>query len=308
MTVSITPVAVLRMAKHCLSNTASSEVVSGCLLGLDNDQGETDVTNVFVHPAKGAADFQPQQEEGSEAAAAANAAASFQTESIKLLKAANIDSNIVGWFVSSNLSSFVNESTVEIQFDYQSQNQNSVLIVLDNAFISETGRPLKAFRLTKQYMEFHKAMRDRRSQSPATLITGGPVIYNPASMRVFEEVEICVKLSILDEAYLFENRSRLTKPAAVLSAIGKTNPVTAVQQLVETVEDLALEKVRFSQLSAGKVISGATRIRGEDEVKRLQSANDLILLTENVRRLSEHTQLCAKETQLLCRLHDAISH
>lgn len=302
MTVSVSPVALLRMAKHC---RCSTDVASGCLLGLDNVKGETEVTNVFVHPAKGAADFQPQQEEGSEVAAAANAAAAFQAECIKLLKAANIDSNIVGWFVSSNFSSFVNESTVEIQFDYQTQNPNSVLLVLDPAFAKESGRPLKAFRLTKEYMAFHKAMRDRKNQSPATLITGGPICFNPASMKVFEEAVVMVTLSVLDEAYMYENRSRLANCGS--STLSASGAVTAVQQLVETVEDLAIEKVRFSQLSAGKSISNATRIRGEDEARRLQSANDLILLTENVRRLSDHALVSAKETELLCRLHDAIS-
>jgi len=302
MTVSLSSVAVLRMTKHCLNPSSVTDVVSGCLLGLDNDQGETQVTNVFLHPAKGAADFQPQQEEGNEAAAAASAAAAFQAESIKLLKAANIDSNIVGWFVSSSYSSFVNESTVEIQYDYQTQNKNSLLLVVDSAF---GPNPIKAFRLTDEYMQFHKAMRERKSQSPATLITGGPVRFDPASMRVFTEVETHVKLSVLDEAYLFENRSSLAKP---ISAGKGVQAVPAVQQLMETVEDLAIEKVRFSQLSAGKIITASTRIRGEDEVKRLQSANDLILLTENVRRLSEHTLVSVQETESLCRLHDAISH
>lgn len=301
MVVSISTVAVLRMAKHACQQSGTT--VSGCLLGLDSEAGAIEVTNVFMHPAKGAADFQPQQQEDSTVsansleAAAATAAASFQTESVRLLKQANLDGNIVGWFQSSTLSSFVNEATVEIQFDYQTQNSNAILIVSDPAF--ET--PLKAFRLTAAYMAFHKATRDRQNQGLATLITGGPVSFNTASMRVFEEVEINVSLSVLDEAFLFESKTSAAPSSQ------SANTTTAVQLLMETVEDLAIEKVRFSQLTAGKApITTATRIRGEDEVKRLQSANFLILLTENVRRLTAHVEAAAKDNELICKIFESV--
>ena len=299
VSVSISPVALLRIAKHCES--APSAVVSGCLVGLDNAEGEVEVTNVFIHPAKGAADFQPQQDGADQTVtegSAFSAAAAFQTESVKLLKTANCDSNIVGWFHSSNFSSFVNESTVEIQFDYQTQNSNSVLVVFDASFKTT----VKAFRLSDAYMEFHKTMRDRKSQGPATLITGGPVTFNTASDAVFEEVPVKVALSVLDEAFLFENR----RNKAMMTAARKPISASAVQQLSESVEDLAIEKVRFAQLSQGKApITGATRIRGEDEAKRLQSANDLILLTENVKRLSQHVEEAARESASLVSLYDA---
>jgi hypothetical protein len=296
-------VALLRIAKHCESAQAGT-VVSGCLLGLDNDKGQVEVTNVFIHPAKGAADFQPQQENDLSApgaeGAAVSAAAAFQTDAVRLLKNGNCDSNIVGWFQSSSLSSFVNESTVEIQFDYQTQNSNSVLIVFDPTFGGKC--PVKALRLSDEYMEFHKTMRDRKSQGPATLITGGPVIFKAGSMRVFEEVPLKAMLSVLDEAFLFEIKDKVkpSRKPGMLSAV-------AVQQLSEVVEDLAVEKVRFNQLSQGKApITGATRIRGEDEAKRLVSANDLILLQENAKLLSDHLDKAAREAGSLCDLYDAV--
>ena len=301
MSVECSPVAILRIAKHCL--TGSSAVVSGCLLGLDNDKGEVEVTNVFVHPSKGAADFQVQQDDDQAAPAGdVSAASAYQTEAVKLLKAANVDSNIVGWFVSSTFSSFVTETSVEIQFDYQTQNSNSVLLVCDSAV--ETGKcPVKAYRLTKEYMDFHKAMRDRKNQGPATLITGGPVAFRTGAMTVFEEVPVSVKLSVLEEAFVFEHRGQ-AKDAST-TATGRMTG-TAVQQLVETVEDLAIEKVRFQQLSQGKApVTTATRIRGEDETKRLQSANDLILLTENVVRLSAHVEAAANKATHLCALYES---
>jgi hypothetical protein len=297
MTVTFSPVAVLRIAKHAETGQGT---VSGCLVGLDSESGSLEVTNVFLHPAKGAADFQPQQSEeagqttGAEAVAT-GAAAVFQADAVRLLKSANLDGNIVGWFQSSTLSSFVNEATVEIQFDYQTQNKNSVLVVGDVSF--GTDSPIKAFRLTEEYMAFHKAMRERQNQGPATLITGGPVTFNTGSMRVFEEVEIKIQLSVLDEAFLFENRQRLVDSVGVKPS-SDSSAGQAMQLLMECVEDLAIEKVRFAQVSAGKTATGATRLRGEGEVKRLQSANAIVLLTENVRRLSETVGAAAKEQEI----------
>ena len=311
MVVSFSPVAVLRIAKHSESAVASGTTVSGCLVGLDSESGSLEVTNVFLHPAKGAADFQPQQTEEAAAtavttgaeAAAASAAATYQAEAIRLMKTANLDGNIVGWFQTSSLSSFVNEATVEIQFDYQSKNRNSVIVVADPSFGT---CPVKAFRLTEEYMAFHKAMRERQSQGPSTLITGGPVTFNTGSMSVFQEVEIKVDLSILDEAFLFENRDRLASAYHKGSDSGSVT--STMQLLMECVEDLAIEKVRFAQMTAGKGASsfGTSRIRGEDEVKRLQSANAIILLTENIRRLNDIVRVSVEANSITCKILEAL--
>lgn len=308
MTVSISPVSVLRIAKYA-ETAPLGGTVSGCLLGLDSEHGDMEVTNVFLHPAKGAADFQPQQtaEEAAIAAgaeaAAASAAASYQTEAVRLMKASNLDGNIVGWFQSSVLGSYINDTTVEIQYDYQSQNPNSVLVIAD---ASSSSSPIKALRLTEEYLAFHRTMRDRQSQGPATLITGGPVTFNTGSMTVFEEVPIKLDLSVLDEAFLFENRAKLSVVES-RSSVQQDAAAATVQLLMECVEDLAIEKVRFAQLTAGKApVGGATRLRGEDELKRLQSANAIILLTENVRLLNEIVEATANSNKTTCQVFDAL--
>jgi hypothetical protein len=303
MSVEVSTVALLRIAKHCFANESS--VVSGCLLGLDNDSGEVEITNVFVHPAKGAADFQPQQADDSAATDNnfVSAAGSFQLESLRLLKSANIDANIVGWFQSSNYSSFVNEATVDIQFDYQSTNPNAVLIIADAEF-ANSGSPIKAFRLSPEYMAFHKIMRERKAQGPATLITSRPVSFKLAQHRVFVELDITSSISVLDEAYLFEHRTAI----ASTSSTKQNDPSPLLQQLIEVVEDLAIEKVRFSNLDKDKapIVATATRIRGgEDETKRIQSGSDLVLLTENARRLCAHVTSTAEQTLGLCKLYEA---
>jgi hypothetical protein len=124
-------------------------------------------------------------------------------------------------------------------------------------------------------------------------------------MRVFEEVEIKIQLSVLDEAFLFENRQRLVDSVGVKPS-SDSSASQAMQLLMECVEDLAIEKVRFAQVSAGKTATGATRLRGEGEVKRLQSANAIVLLTENVRRLSETVGPAAKEQEINATVFETI--
>lgn len=302
MSVEISALATLRVLKHCAGVDGSSNV-SGCLLGLDNDKGDVEITNAFVHPARGAADFQPQEKTDDSSATAvasieSTPAASFQSDMLKLLKSVNIDANIVGWFQSSTLSSFVNEATVDIQYDYQNQNRNAVMIVAD-ACDTNSAHPLRAYRLSPEYMQLMRTMRDRKNQSPATLITGGPVGFDLSKNSVFVEVPLVTKLSILDEAFVYENRNKI--PANV-SKDSSLLP-TAIQQLAETVEDMSIEKVRWATI-ASKTSAG-TRIRGEDEVKRLQSANDMILLAENAKRLAKHVKHGADESLELCRLYRA---
>lgn len=297
MSVEISALATLRILKHC-SGTDGSANVSGCLLGLDNDKGDVEITNAFIHPARGAADFQP-QEKGDETTTieSATPAASFQSDMLKLLKSANMDANIVGWFQSSTLSSFVNEATVDIQFDYQNQNGNAVMIVADSCDASNS---LRAFRLSPEYMQLMRTIRDRKNQGPATLITGGPVEFSLSKNSVFVQVPLVTKLSILDEAYVFENRSKI--PATVSAIRDSSSLTNAINQLTETVEDLGIEKVRWSTLAATKP---GTRIRGEDEVKRLQSANDMILLAENAKMLARHVKHGIEESRDLCKLYRA---
>jgi hypothetical protein len=299
MSVEISALATLRILKHC-SGTDGSTSVSGCLLGLDNDKGDVEITNAFVHPARGAADFQPQEKADDSTTVAIESvtpAANFQSDMLKLLKSANMDANIVGWFQSSNLSSFVNEATVDIQFDYQNQNGNAIMIVAETCDVTKS---LKAYRLSSEYMRVMRTMRDRKNQSPATLITGGPVEFSLSKNSVFVEVPLVTKLSILDEAYVFENRGKI--PATISTFKDSSSLPNAISQLTETVEDLGIEKVRWSTLAATKA---GTRIRGEDEVKRLQSANDMILLAENAKMLSKHVQHGIEESRDLCRLYRA---
>jgi translation initiation factor 3 subunit H len=50
---------------------------------------------------------------------------------MRLLREVNVDANTVGWYQSSYLGSFVSDSLIDIQFNYQESIPHSVCIVYD---------------------------------------------------------------------------------------------------------------------------------------------------------------------------------
>jgi len=311
--VVFSPTALLRILKHCRGTDLSSNVVSGCLLGLDSDS-EVHVSNVFLHPAKGVADLQPQQQ--SDQATATTTAdvgdasgAQYQQEAMKLLKVVNIDNNIVGWFQSSTAGSFVNEATIEIQADYQSQIPNSVMVVYDPQYFSLVNRPFRAFRLSVEYLSFQRQVKERLAtllNSASTAIPPTFEMFKGDSM--FVEVPIRAELSILDEAYLFESATIIDKARKPLrDAAFQENLsqlTTGMQQLSETVDDLVSEELKaYGHMERGQPTQRRVGGRAEEESRKLQAATDAVLLAESTKHLCAEATHNALNLVAIERLH-----
>ena len=96
---------VLKIVKHC--QRAIPSFVTGQLLGLDIGRS-LEVTNTFPFPAM-------------ERESADDGSAEYQMEMMRCLREVNVDNNTVGWYQSTYFSSFVDESCVETQFNYQAR-------------------------------------------------------------------------------------------------------------------------------------------------------------------------------------------
>ena len=94
---------VLSIVKHC--QQALPTFVTGQLLGLDIGRA-LEVTNCFPFPTP---------EKGTDD----DDSAEYQMEMMRCLREVNVDNNTVGWYQSTYFSSFIDESTVETQFNYQ---------------------------------------------------------------------------------------------------------------------------------------------------------------------------------------------
>lgn len=132
--------ALLKIIKHARESFPAS--ASGQLLGLDMSE-ELEVTNCFPFPS-----FQ----EGSKAGSASQ----YRSEMVRHYKEVSIDSNTVGWYVSSQLDEFLTQNFIDTQASYQkSLGHKCVALVYDSARTSMGNLNIRAFRLSDNFMEVY---------------------------------------------------------------------------------------------------------------------------------------------------------
>jgi len=186
--VQISGLVALKIIKHCKENVP--DCVTGQLLGLDN--GSTlEVTNCFPFPSR--------TEGADDTDNAADSGAEYQIEMMRYLRDVNVDSNTVGWYQSTYLGSFANVSTVESQFQYQTNIKKCVIVVYDPVKTVQGSLSLQAFRLTEQFM---KLFQDHEFSHEA--LTAAGMNYS----EIFEEIPIKIHNSSLINALMYELEAR----------------------------------------------------------------------------------------------------
>jgi len=98
-TVYLDGVVVLKIIQHCKDNLP--DLVTGQLLGLDVDTN-LEVTNCFPFPTRD----DDGDDEGAE----------YQIDMMRCLREVNVDNNTVGWYQSTFLGTYLNESMIETQY------------------------------------------------------------------------------------------------------------------------------------------------------------------------------------------------
>lgn len=131
---------VLKIIKHCKENLP--EVVTGQLLGLDVET-TLEVSNSFPFA-------NTDDEEDTDAAL------EYQLDMMKCLREVNVDNNTVGWYQSTYLGSFLTDSMIEAQFNYQSTIKKCVVIIYDPLKTTQGTVALQAFRLTQRFMDLYR--------------------------------------------------------------------------------------------------------------------------------------------------------
>jgi len=163
----------LKIIKHCQENVP--KIVTGSLLGLDLDE-KLEVTNCFPFPSEDNAEND-----------------AYQIEMMKSLRAVNVDNNIVGWYQSALLGSYLSQSVIDIQYEFQKDIPKSVVVVYDSyRTISLCRLSLKAYRLTPQFMATYSKSLTQQPQKNVN--------------DIFTELTIKVHNSHLVQAFLYELR------------------------------------------------------------------------------------------------------
>jgi translation initiation factor 3 subunit H len=136
---------VLKIIKHCQENLPES-IVTGQLLGMEVDR-TLEVTNCFPYL---------QKNDETEGAETEDQGQDYQLEMMRNLREVNIDHDSVGWYSSTLMGTFVNDSTIDIQFNFQDRIKESVMIVYDPVKSSFGSLSLKAYRLTDAFMTLYR--------------------------------------------------------------------------------------------------------------------------------------------------------
>jgi len=228
--VELDSLVVLKIIQHC--QEALPAFVTGQLLGLDI--GRTlEVTNCFPFPRKDDAE----QQRGNADEDADDDGAEYQMEMMRCLREVNVDNNTVGWYQSTYFSSFIDESCVETQFNYQENIKNCVVLIYDPSRTRAAGLALRAFRLTEAFMALYKEGKITFDSLAGANQTNG---------KIFEELPVKVRNSHLSSALLLELQDEcgINANAADFDRLElHTNPFLEkqMQLLIESIDDLQME-------------------------------------------------------------------
>jgi len=220
---------VLKIIKHCKENLP--ELVTGQLLGLDVGSS-LEVTNCFPYPSKGA-------DEDDEAADTTMGGAEYQIEMMRCLREVNVDNNTVGWYSSTYMGSFINEGSIETQYNYQDKiNKKCVMIVYDPLKTTQGILALKAYRLTLSFMDLYKNQSFTKES-----LTKAAVTYND----IFEEIPVKIHNSSLITAFLCELEDQGSMESDFDRLDLSTNPFLErnLEFLIECLDDLGVEQNKF---------------------------------------------------------------
>jgi len=179
--VQIDGLALMKILKHARENP--QEVTSGPLLGL-NINNNLEITNCFPSPSRVSAE--DEDDDGGHR---------FQFEMLKCLREVNVDHLQVGWYQTICLGAHLTKELIKTQFQHQKQIEESVVLIYDPVRTAQGSLSLRAFRLSKQFMEAWEG----KDFSSKTLRDHGITFEN-----VFREVPVVIRSSHLARALLHE--------------------------------------------------------------------------------------------------------
>jgi translation initiation factor 3 subunit H len=219
---------VLKIIKHCKENLP--ELVTGQLLGLDVES-TLEVTDCFPFPTRIRDENEDQADENV-------GGAEYQIEMMRCLREVNVDNNTVGWYSSTYMGAFLNELTIETQYNYQERIQKSVVVIYDPLKTSQGALSLKAYRLTQAFMQLYRSQTFTKESLNRA---------NVSSHDIFEEVPIRIHNSLLSSAFLYELQETGAAEADFEKLDLSTNPFLekSLEFLVECLDDLSAEQGKF---------------------------------------------------------------
>jgi len=174
--------------------------------------------------------------------------ADYQIAMMRCLREVNVDNNTVGWYQSTYLGSFLNETMIETQFTYQDNIKNGVCLVYDPLKTQQGGLSFRAIRLTTSFMELYRSGNFSAESIAKADLT---------AVDIFQEVPIQFHNTALIRALLhdYDMGNKLNCDFERLNLT--TNPFLEknLEFLIDCIDELAVElnKFQYHQRSVQRI-------------------------------------------------------
>ncbi|OMJ21338.1 Eukaryotic translation initiation factor 3 subunit H [Smittium culicis] len=136
--VVVDPTVAFKIIKHAREHFPRS--VNGQILGLEI-KGTVEVTNSFPFPTNNSSDED----------------LSYRSEMQNYMQEVNMESNPIGWYLSTRTSNFLQKATLDAMNSHQEELSSKAILLVYDAERSEQGSlSLRAFQLSDSYLALHK--------------------------------------------------------------------------------------------------------------------------------------------------------
>ncbi|KAF8331497.1 uncharacterized protein EI90DRAFT_2972613 [Cantharellus anzutake] len=178
--VQVDGMVLMKIIKH---GKEASGNAAGLLLGLDLD-GTLEISNSFPLPLSSEGEDKVLRTSGGR----------YESTLLRMLKEAQYDDSIVGFYQSIPLGAFLRQSLISTQASHHDTlRQGGIALVHDSAFASRGSASLKAFRLTKSFLAAHKV---------GTFNSQSLIDHKLTFASVLEELPLSIRSSPLLTAFL----------------------------------------------------------------------------------------------------------
>jgi translation initiation factor 3 subunit H len=161
----------------------------------------------------------------------------YSLEMQRKLREVNVDSNVVGWYQTTHLGQFFSNSVIDMQYLYQCETTNSILLVYDPLQAAIGKASFKALRLTQQFMTSYSELQG----------TNSALSDFPAS-EMFVEYPVYISSPAIVEAFLVDWSLMDTSATTQIEALDTENQVFLeknMQLLISALQDLAEEQQKL---------------------------------------------------------------
>lgn len=214
----------MKIVKHCHEESQSNiDLAQGALLGLAC--GKTlEITNCFPFPKN---DDTMDDEE-------------YQLAMVRRLRRVNVDHFHVGWYQSTDVGNFLSLPLLDSQYAYQTNIEESVVVIYDTQKSARGFLTLKAYRLTPQAIAMYKD-GDFTADALRTL--------KISFEKLFVEVPIHIKNSSLTNVMMSELGELIPEESGMhFLDLGTASVLeTQLRGLMDRVDELSSEVNKYNK-------------------------------------------------------------